>query len=88
MKLFIQKYINQLSININLKLTLHIMPSAVDQSDARPPGMRTVAGSIITSGNILPWRFHEIISTTILSLPLIQEGQLSIIGERMCTRYW
>ena len=28
---------------------------------------------------------HEIISTVILSLPLIQEGQLSISGERMCT---
>ena len=31
---------------------------------------------------------HEIISTAILSLPLIQEGQLSVIGERMCTKYW
>ena len=31
---------------------------------------------------------HEIISTTILSLPLIQEGQLSVTGERMCTKYW
>ena len=30
---------------------------------------------------------HEIISTTILSLPLIQEGQLSANGERMCTQY-
>ena len=31
---------------------------------------------------------HEIISTAILSLPLIQEGQLSGTGERMCTKYW
>ena len=31
---------------------------------------------------------HEIISTAILSLPLIQVGQLSVIGERMCTKYW
>ena len=29
---------------------------------------------------------HEIISTAILSLPLIQEGQLSVTGERMCTK--
>ena len=29
---------------------------------------------------------HEIISTAILSLPLIQ-GQLSVTGERMCTKY-
>ena len=28
---------------------------------------------------------HEIISTAILSLPLIQVGQLSVTGERMCT---
>ena len=27
------------------------------------------------------------ISTPIVSLPLIQEGQLSVSGERMCTRY-
>ena len=28
---------------------------------------------------------HEIISTVILSLPLIQEGRLSVSDERMCT---
>ena len=28
---------------------------------------------------------HEIFSTVIPSLPLIQEGQLSVSGERMCT---
>ena len=28
---------------------------------------------------------HEIFSTFILSLQLIQEGQLSVSGERMCT---
>ena len=27
---------------------------------------------------------NEIFSTVILSLPLIQEGQLSVSGERMC----
>ena len=31
---------------------------------------------------------HEIISTAILSLPLIQEGQLSVTSERMCTKLW
>ena len=31
---------------------------------------------------------HEIISTAILSLPLIQEEQLSVTGERMYTKYW
>ena len=28
---------------------------------------------------------HEIISMVILSLPIIQEGQLSVSNERMCT---
>ena len=28
---------------------------------------------------------HEIFSKVILSLPLIQEGQVSVSGERMCT---
>ena len=28
---------------------------------------------------------HEIFSTVIPSLPLIQEGQLSVSGEKMCT---
>ena len=28
---------------------------------------------------------HEIFSTVFLSLPLIQEGQLSVSGKRMCT---
>ena len=28
---------------------------------------------------------HEIFSTVILSLPLIQKGQLSVSGKRMCT---
>ena len=34
-------------------------------------------------GNILSWIL--IFSTVILSLPLIQEGQLSVSGEKMCT---
>ena len=31
---------------------------------------------------------HEIISTAILSLPLIQVGQVSVTGERIYTKYW
>ena len=37
---------------------------------------QTVAGLILTSGNILSWRLVMKISAAILSLPLIQEGQL------------
>ena len=36
-------------------------------------------------GNILLWRFdHEIFSTVILFLPLIQEWQWSVSGRKMC----
>ena len=53
----------------------------------RLTGDQEVAGSTPAEfGNILSWRFdHKIFSTVILSLPLIQEGQLSVSSERMCT---
>ena len=39
--------------------------------------------------HILSWRLgHEKISRAILPLPLIQEKQLSVTGEKMCTKYW
>ena len=47
-------------------------------------------GSILTSGKT-PFRWDLVMknnSTTILSLPLIQEGQLSVTGERMGNKYW
>ena len=58
----------------------------VARSDAHPPGMRPIADSILTPGTH-SWEEigHEKIPTTIISLPLIQEGQLSVTGERMCT---
>ena len=31
---------------------------------------------------------HEIFYTVILSLPLVQEVQLSVSGKRMYTKYW
>ena len=56
------------------------------QLDARPTGDQEVAGSTP------PDRQHSFVeidhglfSTVILSLPLIQERQLSVFGERMCT---
>ena len=53
----------------------------------RLTGDQGVAGSTPAgSETFFSWRFdHEIFSTIILSLPLIQEGQLSASGERMCT---
>ena len=54
----------------------------------RPTGDQEVAGSTPAEvGNIPAFVEidHEISSTVIHSLPLIQEGQLSVSGGRMCT---
>ena len=53
----------------------------------RPTGDQEVAGSAPHRGRQHSFveNDHEIFSTVILSLPLIQEGQLSVSGERMCT---
>ena len=46
----------------------------------RPTGDQEVAGSTPAEvGNILSWRL------IMKYFPLIQEGQLSVSGERMCT---
>ena len=62
------------------------LPGVVARSDARPPGMQPVADSTLTSGTHSGEEInHEKVSTTIISLSLIQERQLSVTGERMCT---
>ena len=64
------------------------MPASVAQLDApsdwRPGGHR---GFNLRRGrqHSSVETDHEIFSTVILSLPLIQEGQLSVSGERICT---
>ena len=52
----------------------------------RSTGDQEVAGSTPAEvGNFFAEIEHEMFSTGILSLPLIQEGQLLVSGERMCT---
>ena len=53
----------------------------------RPTGDQEVAGSTLAEvGNILSWRLiMKYFLWAFFSLPLIQEGQLSVSGERMCT---
>ena len=54
------------------------------QLDARPTGEQEVTGSTPagSGNNTLSLRFdHEIFSTVSFSIPLIQEGQLSVSGE-------
>ena len=65
----------------------NVLPASVAQLDApsdwRPGGrgFNPRRGRQHSFVDIDP----EIFSTVILSLPLIQEGQLSVSGERMCT---
>ena len=57
---------------------VHFLPASVAQSDTRPTGDQ-VARSIPTRSATFVRAFvdvdHEIFSTVVLSLPLIQEGQ-------------
>ena len=61
-------------------------PGAVARSEACPLSVQTASSSIPTSSTF--FRSHEKNSTAILPLPLIQEEQLSVTGERMRTKYW
>ena len=56
--------------------------ASVAQLDVHLTGDQEVAGSTPTGPATF---FHEISSTVILSLLLIQEWQLSVTGKRMCT---
>ena len=59
------------------------------QLDARRTGDQEVMGSTPSKvGNILSWRLtmkYFLQSFSPFHFPLIQEGQLSVSGERMCT---
>ena len=64
-------------------------PGAVPRLEACPLSMQAAPDFDPHVWHILSWRLgHEKISTAILPLPLIQEEQLSVTGERMCTKYW
>ena len=65
------------------------MPGAVAGSEACRLGMQAAPEFDPHVRHILLWRLdHEKISTAILPLPLIQEEQLSVTGERKCIKYW
>ena len=67
----------------------HVGPGAVAESEACLLGMQATPRvrsprpehSFVAT---LSWK----ISMAILSFLLIQEEQLSVTGERMCTKYW
>ena len=56
------------------------------QLDARPTGDQEVVGSIPAgSATFFVEIDHEIFSTVIIALPLIQEWHVSVSDKRMCT---
>ena len=64
-------------------------PGAIARSEACSLGMQAAPVFDPHVWHIPSWRLaHENISTAILCLPLIQEEQLSVTGERLCTKYW
>ena len=72
------RLINSMYFNI-------FQPSAVARSIAMSLGNQEAPRLILASGTSFR---HEIISTAILPLPLIQEEHLSVNGERMGAKYW
>ena len=58
------------------------------QSGASLSANQGVAGSSPGPPHAFMEIYHEMISMVILPLPLIQEGQMSVSGESMCTKYW
>ena len=76
-----------MTIVITVQLVELRMPASVAQLDAPSdwrPGGRGFNRSRGRQHSFVEID-QEIFSTVILSLPLIQEGQLSVSGERMCT---
>ena len=71
-------------------ISFNSYPGRIAQSGASLTANQGVAGSSPgLSNHIFSLRFgHEKISTTILTIPLIQEGQLSITSGRMGNKYW
>ena len=66
-------------MKVTLSLSIyHYLLSPVSRSDERPPGMRTVAGSMQYSFVEIG---HEIISTAIFSLQLIEVGSCQLLSK-------
>ena len=63
------------------------IPGPLVQSVASPTADPGVASWIPAQSHTFEID-HEIISTVILLLPLIQEGLLSVMSKSMCTKYW
>ena len=68
--------------------TAGIEPFCVAQSLARLTKESEAPGLIPGLAHAVVKTDHEIFSTVVFPFSLIQEGQLSVIGENMSTWYW
>ena len=80
----------EISVVLPLSLPLDFWPASLAQSDARPTGDQDQDVAVIKMSRVRSPPGPEIFyrgdwSWNILSLPLTQEEQLSVSGERMCT---
>ena len=79
---------NEISCVTHICMNVNNLSSQV-QSGVSQTANQGVAGS--SSGQVTFFRWDLVmknISRTILILPLIQEGQLSVTCRRMGTKYW
>ena len=87
--IFMTWVISQNNFTVMWHTYIHTWPASVAQLDApsdwRPGGRGFTPHPRRGRQHSFVEIDHEIFSTVILSLPLIQEGQLSDCGERMCT---
>ena len=66
---------------------MRVSPRPIAQMVTSPIADPGITSLIPVLSNTFVEIDHEIISTTILLLRLIQEG-LSVTSESMCTKYW
>ena len=65
-----------------------LIPGPLAQSITGLTADPGVASSILAQSHTFMEIDHEIISTVIILLLLIQEGLLSVTSESMCMKYW
>ena len=65
-------------VNVQRRTALRDLNKSIGSTTCIKAGSHCAVGSSAS-------RFGQILS---FLLPLIQEGQLSVTGESMCTKYW
>ena len=75
---------NEEDVSFHLSHLTDLLAQSVAHLTANPG----VSSSILAWSHTFVDTDHEIISTVILLLALIQEGMLSVTSESMCMKYW